>query len=72
MCFFMSFMPATFWAVIGYFILFSSTKAEGAVKTFGQVLAIWVFVIVACILMAGAYITVADMCPIPELLKCSG
>ena len=72
MCFFMSFMPATFWAVIGYFILFSSTKAEGAVKTFGQVLAIWVFVIVACILMAGAYITIADMCPIPELLKCSG
>jgi len=72
MCFFMSFVPATFWAVIGYFILFSSTKAEGAVKTFGQVLAIWVFVIVACILMAGAYITIADMCPIPELLKCSG
>ncbi len=72
MCFLISFGPATFWAVIGYFVLFSSTKAEGAVKTFGQVLATWVFVIVGFILIGGAYITLADMCPIPELLKCSG
>jgi len=72
MCFFLSFAPATFWAVIGYFVFFSSTKAEGALKTFGQALAIWVFVLVGFILIGGAYITVADMCPIPELLKCTG
>jgi len=29
MCFIFSFVPATFWAIIGYFVLFSSTKAEG-------------------------------------------
>lgn len=72
MCFFMSFLPATFWAVIGYFVLFSSTKAEGAVKTLGQALAIWVFVIVGFILTGGAYLTISDTCPIGELMKCLG
>ena len=54
MCFFFSFIPATLWVVIGYFVLFASTKAEGAIQTFGQILAIWVFVIAAVygILMA--------------------
>ena len=62
MCFFISFMPATFWLVVGYFILFSSTKAEGRVKSFGQGLAIWAFIIAGFILLAGAYVTSTGMC----------
>ena len=69
MCFFFSFMPATFWAVVGYFVLFSSTKAEGGTRTFGRVLAIWIFVIAAFIPIAGAYVTLAGLCPIDEMLK---
>ena len=72
MCIFISFFPATFWAVIGYFVLFSSTKAEGRVKTLGQVLAIWVFVIVGFILTAGVYITMSGMCSLDALMQCSG
>lgn len=45
MCFFFSLMPATFWAIVGYFILFSSTSAEGTVRTLGQLLAVWTFII---------------------------
>ena len=72
MCFFMSFVPATFWAVIGYFVLFSSTRAEGTVSTIGRWLAIWIFILAGFILMAGAYITVADMCPLHALMKGTG
>lgn len=72
MCFFFSFLPATVWAVIGYFILFSSTKAEGFVKTLGRWLAIWAFVISGFILIAGAYITMADVCPMEALMRHSG
>ncbi len=68
MCFFFSFMPATFWAVIGYFVLFSSTKAQGGVRTFGQILAIWIFAIAAILPMAGAYVTLAGLCPIETLI----
>ena len=31
MCFFFSLIPATIWAVIGFFILFASTKTEGTI-----------------------------------------
>jgi hypothetical protein len=39
MWFFASLIPATIWVVLGYFILFSSTKSEGALQKFGQILA---------------------------------
>jgi len=71
MCFFISFVPATFWAVVGYFILFSSTKADGRVKTFGMALGIWVFVISGFILLAGLYITVAGFCSIDAFMQCA-
>ena len=69
MCFFFSFIPATLWVVIGYFVLFASTKAEGAIQTFGQILAIWVFVIAAFLPAAGAYVTFADLCPIEGIFQ---
>ena len=72
MCFIISLFPATFWAIVGYFVLFSSTKAEGPAKTLGQALAIWVFVIVGFILMAGAYISTTEFCSIDTMMECAG
>ena len=69
MCFFFSFVPATFWAIIGYFVLFSSRKAEGNVKTLGQVLAVWTFVLALMIPIAAAYATIAGLCPIDTILE---
>ena len=69
MCFFFSFMPATFWAVVGYFVLFSSSKADGGIRIFGRILAIWIFVIAAFIPIAAAYVTLAGLCPIEDMLK---
>jgi hypothetical protein len=69
MCFLISFAPATFWAIIGYFVLFSSTRAEARIRTLGQVLAVWTFVIAALIPIAAAYITVAGLCPIEAMLN---
>ena len=69
MCFFFSFMPATFWAVVGYFVLFSSSKADGGIRIFGRTLAIWIFVIAAFIPIAAAYVTLAGLCPIEDMLK---
>jgi len=70
MCFFFSFLPATFWLVIGYFVLFSSTRADGSVQSFGRVLATWVFVLAGFILLAGAYITLSGCCPLGDLMQC--
>lgn len=70
MCFLMSFMPATFWAVVGYFILFSSTKAEGSVKTLGHILGGWALVVSGFILLAGAYVSITGLCSMEMLSQC--
>ena len=69
MCFFISLVPATFWLAVGYFILYCSTRADGGVKTFGKVLAIWIFILAAFIPFAGAYVTIADLCPLETVVK---
>lgn len=68
MCFFFSLMPATICVTIGYFVLFAASKAEGGIKTFGWILAIWLFVIAAFIPIAGAYVTLAGLCPMENIL----
>lgn len=63
MCFIFSFIPATIFMVIGYFVLFSSSKSEGNIQKFGQILAIWVFVVALLFPICGAYATVSGLCP---------
>jgi hypothetical protein len=72
MCFFFSFLPATIWTVLGYFVLFSSTRVEGPVRTFGRILSIWVFVVAALFLFAGAYVTLAGYCPMEMMTQWCG
>jgi hypothetical protein len=69
MCFFFSLMPATVWLVIGFFVLFASTKAEGGLSKFGKVLAIWSFVIAAIFPLVGAYVTLAGLCPTEAMIQ---
>ncbi len=68
MCFFITLIPATMFTVIGYFVLFSSTKAEGRVRKFGEILAIWVFIVALFPLGMGAYVTLSGLCPISKLM----
>lgn len=69
MCFFFSLIPATIFTVIGYFVLFSSTKVEGNVKKFGHILAIWLFIIALFPIIMGTYLTISGLCPIDEIFK---
>jgi len=50
------------------FILFSSSKTAGALRSFGRILGMWVLIIAALIPVMGLYITLADLCPIEQLL----
>jgi len=69
MCFFFSLIPATVWLVVGYFVLFSSVKSSGGIQTFGRALAIWTFVIAVFFPIAGAYASLASLCPMEDMLK---
>jgi len=69
MCFLFSIVPATFWAILAYLVLYASTKLDGPARTLGQGLAIWAFIIAAFIPMAGAYVTLSDLCPIEAMVS---
>jgi hypothetical protein len=69
MCFFFSLMPATICLTIGYFVLFAASKTDDGIRTFGRVVAIWLFVIAVFIPIAGAYVTLADLCPMEDMLR---
>jgi hypothetical protein len=69
MYFFLSLIPATFGVVVGFFILFTSTKAQGAIQMFGRVLAIWVLILAALFPLAGAYATFAGFPPIGTVMQ---
>ena len=64
-----SMIPATIWAVLGYFLLFTSAKAQGPVQVLGRVLTIWVFVIAALLPVAGAYATFAHLPSIGAMMQ---
>jgi len=68
MCFFFSLIPATFWLVIGYAVLFMSSKADGQVQKLGRVVAVWVFVIAALFPIMGLVVTLGDLCPIADFV----
>ncbi len=70
MCFIISLIPATFWVVVGYFVLFSTSKTESAgIKMFGQILAVWLFLIAAVIVIGAGYITLAGLCRFGDMFK---
>jgi len=68
MCFLFSLIPATIFVVIGYFVLFSSTKVGGAVHQFGRGLAIWIFILALFFPIMGSYVTIAGLCPIEKMM----
>ena len=68
MCFIFSFIPATWVVVVGYFVLFSSTKTEGGVRKFGKILAIWIFVMALFFPVVGAVVTITGQCPMEEMM----
>lgn len=69
MCFVFSLIPATMFITIGYFVLFCSSRATGGIQKFGQILAVWIFLIALLPPIAGAYVTVSGLCPIAQMTQ---
>ncbi len=69
MCFIFSLMPATVFVALGYLVLYGAIHSEGGVRTFGKILAAWVFLLAAFPPLIGAFVTITGNCPIGELLQ---
>jgi hypothetical protein len=69
MCFLISLVPATFWVTVGYFVLYSSAKIDGAIKTFARVLATWIFILAVLFTICGAYYSLSGKCPVTRAMN---
>lgn len=69
MCFIFSLLPATFWLVVGFFVLYTANKAEGKLHKFGKILAIWIFAIALLFPICGAYVTLSGNCPMEKMME---
>jgi len=69
MCFFASLIPATFFVILGYFVLFASARSEGGIRTFGQILAVWIFLIAMLPPIGGALVTFSGECPMQKMFE---
>src|ERR1700722_19163677 len=47
-------LGATFLVVVGYFVLLTSSRTEGALRTFGKYLGIWLVVLAGLFIIGGA------------------
>ena len=68
MCFLLSLFPATVLTVLGYIVLYCSKGTEGALRVFGKILAIWVFILAVVPPVVGAYVTKAGVCPVNAIM----
>ena len=69
MCFIFSLFPATFFVLVGFFVLYFSKKAGGGLRIFGIILAIWFFIIAVFFPICGAYVTLSGQCPMNEMMQ---
>jgi hypothetical protein len=56
-----SLIPATTLLVVGFFVLFTSTRAEGALRHFGQYLAIWHLFLAGVLVLGGLLASIGVM-----------
>ncbi len=69
MCFLISLIPATFWVAVGYFIIYSSAKIDGAIRAFARVLAVWIFILAVLFPICGAYYSLSGKCPMAKAMN---
>lgn len=53
MIFLFSLIPATILIVVGYFVLFASTRVEGGLKRFGRYLGAWILFLAGVAVLGG-------------------
>jgi len=48
--------PATALAVVGFFTLFAAERSSGRLRTIGNVLGIWLFVLAVLVIVGGVFV----------------
>jgi hypothetical protein len=55
MIFLLALIPATALTVAGYFVLYLSTRSEGALRSFGRYLSFWAFTLAGLVVLGAMF-----------------
>jgi hypothetical protein len=55
MIYFLALLPATALTVAGYFVLFLSSRTDGALRTFGKYLGFWAFTLAGLVILGAIF-----------------
>jgi len=69
MCFFGSFIPATFFITLAYSVWFATAFAEGRRRKWGKCLAVWLLVMALGFIAGGTVMTIAGTCPVEQFFS---
>ncbi len=70
MCLICSFIPASIFTTIGYFVLLTAgIQNNPGMNLFGSILAIVLFIIALGFITCGLYMTVTGKCPMGKFLE---
>lgn len=69
MCLLFSLFPLTVFLALGYLVLHASARFEAKMKSFGRILAIWIFIVALFFPIFGAYRTFTGDCLIEKFIE---
>jgi hypothetical protein len=55
MIYFLALIPATMLTIAGYFVIYLSSRSEGASRAFGRYLSFWAFTLAALVILAAVF-----------------
>ena len=69
MCLIFSFVPASIFGILSYFVWLAAGKAEGNRRKWGNYLAVWLLIVALGYIACGAYVTLSGICPLERLFS---
>ena len=67
-----SLLPATLFVVMAYIVFYCTLRIEGGMKTFGQVLTVWLFILAIILPLSGAYLSISGYSPMQDHMRQMG
>lgn len=68
MCFFFSFVPASVFTSLSFFVWFAAGRAAGSRRRWGNYLAIWLVLLALGFIACGAFVSLTGRCPIEAMM----
>ncbi len=69
MCLLFSFVPASVFTTLSYFVWYAAGTAKSNRQQLGNYLALWLLIVALGFIACGAYVTFTGVCPMDRMFR---